>query len=389
MKNRIKILIIGKNPDYFLKELIRNRKDIYYIKREKHKLEIIISYLDYLKLLEKKTTYKIVILDRYGKNKYINLLKKYMYLLLFSIFGIILNLFLSNIIFDVEINHPNKKLVSQLRKDLEQEGLKKYHLKISYSEREKLKEKILNKEKDLIEWLEIEENGTSYLIKVEERKKNLDSDVCNPRHIVSKKNALILKIISSDGEVVKKKNDYVEKGEVIVSGLIHNKDLVVSKKCSVGQVFGEVWYTVKVIISKKYENDIVLNTKCYGLSFSLLDKKVDLFNKFRNYKKNEYNIINDDNIIPVKIGLTGYYKVKKEYKINKIDDVLDDTIELSTKTLQKKLSPSSVILDKKVLKKKENNSKIEIDVFFKVMEDITDYFDISNIDILEMNKKEE
>jgi len=41
------------------------------------------------------------------------------------------------------------------------------------------------------------------------------------------------------------------------------------------------------------------------------------------------------------------------------------------------------------LKKTINNSKIEVEVFFKVKENITDYQDISNIDIEELNKKEE
>ena len=47
------------------------------------------------------------------------------------------------------------------------------------------------------------------------------------------------------------------------------------------------------------------------------------------------------------------------------------------------------IISKKVLKKEEKNSKIEVDIFLEVEENITDYFDINNIPIEEMNKKEE
>ena len=39
------------------------------------------------------------------------------------------------------------------------------------------------------------------------------------------------------------------------------------------------------------------------------------------------------------------------------------------------------------MKKQRKNSKIEIEVFFKVKENITNYVDISNANIDEMNKE--
>ena len=63
--------------------------------------------------------------------------------------------------------------------------------------------------------------------------------------------------------------------------------------------------------------------------------------------------------------------------------------ELATNKLLDKLSEEDEIISKKILKKYEKDSKIEVEVFFRVKEDITDFVDISNIDITKENQQEE
>ena len=57
--------------------------------------------------------------------------------------------------------------------------------------------------------------------------------------------------------------------------------------------------------------------------------------------------------------------------------------------MKRRLNNDEIVLKKKILKKREKNSKIEVDIFVSVKENITTYQDISKIDINEMNKKEE
>jgi len=223
MTNKVKLEISGKNPDYFLKEIIRRNINVYKVEKNHHSLKLIINYNDLETIMSIKTSYKLKILERYGLNKYKYLIRKYFIFILFIIFGILLNIIMSNMIFDIEVIHSNKNVIKTIKKDLQELGLKKYHFKVSYEKKEAIKEKLLSKEKNLLEWIEIEEKGTHYIVKVEQRKKNTDDNICNFRHIIAKKNALIKEIHASSGEIVKKKNDYVTKGDVVISGLIHNK----------------------------------------------------------------------------------------------------------------------------------------------------------------------
>ena len=378
----IKIKITGKNPNYFLNELIKRNINIYNLVKTNDSLIIIISYNDYLKLLEIKTTYKIKVVKRFGIPRIKELIKRYFYIIIFLIIGIIINIILSNVIFDVEVIHPSKRIINLVEKDLKELGISKYKFK---KNTKIIKEKILEKEKDKIEWLEIENIGTKYIVRVEERKINKEESPCTPRNITSKKEAIILEIKSSSGEIVKKINDYVSPNEVIISGIIHNKEDIVSTRCAEGIVYGETWYKVKLSIPKEYAIEELTNRNRLGINIKLFNKDLNINNKYKTYKKNNITTLHS-NIIPISISFTKYLETKiirKIYTINNVDEI---ALNLSTKEMNKKLRKDEEILSKKVLKKSINNSKIEVEVFFKIKEDITNYEDISNIEI---NKKEE
>ena len=54
-------------------------------------------------------------------------------------------------------------------------------------------------------------------------------------------------------EILKKINDYVNKGDVIISGLIMKKDEIKDFVEAHGSVYGETWYNVKVILPRTYK----------------------------------------------------------------------------------------------------------------------------------------
>ena len=388
MINKIKIKITGKNPNYFLNELIKRNINIYHLEKDNKNLILIINYKDYINIIKIKTTYKIKILKRYGISRIKELIKRYIYYIIFFFIGIILNIILSNIIFKVEIIHPKKEIINLVEKNLQELGIKKYSFKKNQKELKKIKEKILMKERNRIEWIEIEPVGTKYIVKLEERKLNKKEEICNPRNIVSKKEAIILEIKSESGEIVKKINDLVSPDEVIISGLIHNKDNIVSKRCAKGIIYGETWYKVKLTIPKIYVMEKLSNKISYGININIFNNNLDINNKYKNFRRKSINDINS-NIIPINISLTKYLETKIISKIYTIDNVDEIALKLSEKEINKKIRKDESILSKKVLKKNIKNSKIEIEVFLKVKENITKYQDISNINIEDLNKKEE
>lgn len=386
MINRIKIEITGKYTNYFFKELIRRKIDIYDLVKSHNKLEIIIDYKDYKNVKKIKTTSKVKIINRYGVSKLKYLFNKYRLLLFFFLFAIFINIFLSHIIFKVEVINHNKKLVKEIKDELMDLGIKKYNFVLSTNKVNNIKEKLLEN-KD-IEWLEIERIGTKYVIKVEERKVKEKEDECLPRNIVSKKNAVITKINVENGEIIKKKNDYVMAGETIVSGLIHNKETVKTKVCAKGLIYGKTWYKVKLSLENTTLNTVYTSNEKTGFYIKILNKEYKLGNKFSKYKIKKYNIIGSK-LVPMEISLSKYLEINRyEQQLSK-KEIEKKALILAENKVREGLKKDEHILDKKILKNNINNSKIDIEVFIVAEENITSYFDISGINIDELNKKEE
>ena len=104
--------------------------------------------------------------------------------------------FLSNIIFDVKVIHTDNEIRNFLITELEKYGLKKYKFKKSYQEIQEIKNSILNEYQDKIEWLEIEESGTSYIVRLESRIIPNNEVNNNKQNVVASKSAVIKKIIA-------------------------------------------------------------------------------------------------------------------------------------------------------------------------------------------------
>lgn len=386
--NKYKLKIIGKNPNYFVRELIKRKINIYDLKVLAKEVYIIIDIKDYSKIKEIKTSYKIEIVERLGPCKYKYLIKKNYLFCLGFIFAIFLNIFLSNIIFDVEIVHTNKDIISIIKTDLDYYGLKKYHFIMPYKKTEQLVQKILKKEVNDIEWLEIKREGTRYTVQVEQRKKNKPSIDCQARNIIAKKPARILEIQATSGEVVVKINDYVEKNMPLISGFIHNKENIVSKRCAEGRVYGEVWYKVNLDFPLNYKEEIKTARSTYGLEINLFSRHINLFNNYKTFIKKTTPLISS-NLLPVNINFTKYYETKVTEKNYTLQDIDKEALSKAQETLKNKLPENSSIISKKVLKKQRNNSRIIVEVFIKVKEDITAYQDISKVDINELQEQKE
>lgn len=372
MINKYKLKISGKNTRYFLDELIKRKINIYEINKSKNELIIIIDENQFNEVLEIRTSLNIDVIDRIGISKYKYFIKNNYIFILFFCLSIFYNIFLGNIIFDIDVVHSNKEIRNIIYNDLKYYGISKYNFKVSYEEKEKIKNKILMKERDLLEWIEIEEIGTKYVVNVERRKKNSKKDKCENRNIIARKDARILEISAESGEIVKKINDYVRKGDILISGVIHNKEDIVSNKCAIGNVYGEVWYKVNISLPKYYREEKCTGDKNYGMVISFFDKNINLFNKFNNMKVK--NIINLNNFfIPINISIVSYEEVKVTSKNFTYRNVDNDALEIAESKIKKYLKNKENVISKKVLKKDGKKSKIDVEVFVKVKEDITSY----------------
>ena len=378
MTNRYRIKITGKDPKYFLRHLIVKKIKLYNIIEDHDGISLTVDEVDYAKILKMKTSYNIQIINRFGvaKLRYLFLKNKYILSFLFLTLGLMI--ILSHFIFFIDVIHSKEEIRELVENDLKEFGISKYRFRVSYAKKEEIRNKILEKEKDKIEWLEIDRIGTRYIVNVEERliKDNkVDNEV---RDIVAKKDAMILNIEAETGEIVRKKYEYVRKGDTIVSGTIKNKEDEVSKVKAEGKVYGEVWYSVTVELPKKYYEEKKTGKTSKALTLRIANKKISVpFSKDNKSYISEDSPILENNLIPIKLVLETKHEIEIIDKEYNMDNSSSEAIKLATKKLEDRLDEQSMILSKKVLKKTLKNSKIIVEIFFKVRENITDYKKIS------------
>ena len=146
------IYILKINKKY-LNNILKYKININKIVSKDNYYYLYLNTLNYNKIKKIFKIYKIEVIGYKGLIKYKMLLKKYYLFLIFFVISIFLNIFLSNIIFSVEINTNNNELKNFLLKELKNYKIDKYNFRKSYTEKEKIKNSILNDNKDYLEWL--------------------------------------------------------------------------------------------------------------------------------------------------------------------------------------------------------------------------------------------
>ena len=379
--------ITGKRIDTFLMLLVRFSINFKMLKRGRDFIVIEVLEEDYDNLLKISTTYKIEIVKRKGLLNVVHFIKTRKLFVVMVLLGFLFFNLLTNIVFSIKVIDTDSELREIILTDLEELGLRKYNFKISYKEKEKIEEKVLKKEKDILEWIEIEEVGVSYEVKLIRRVKDDIKKETEPRDIIAKKTGLITRIEAESGEVVTKKNAYVKKGDTLISGLIRNNGNIVSKVRAEGRVYAEIWYKVALSLPLTYHEEMKTGNNKNVLEISFLSDDIAItdFSKYK-HSKDTKKVLYKHPLLPISINLTK----KEEVKTTDIDfsENYEENIKpLAVEKLKNKLGSDIKILSEKVLKREENTDRIDIEIFFKVEEDITSYKSLKDFNIEEENKK--
>lgn len=376
----IKIKVTGRNINNFLKRLINNNINIEKVIPISHKeIDLIINYQDLDKVLKLKTIYNIKIVRYYGKLRIIKRIKKDIFILSSLLISLLLIYTLSNVIFKVEVIHSNKNIIKLVTKELEDNGIKKYKFVKNYQEIEKIKNKILEENKDTLEWLEIIREGTKYTIRVEERiinNKPKDNKIYN---IVASKNAVIKNIYAESGEKIRSINTYVKKGDIIISSDITLPNNEKISKTASGKVQGEVWYNINIQYPYQYHEIKYTGNKKKVLVLNLLNKRISFFDfhKYKTFNRNIKYIFNN-NITPISLIY------EDEYETNIINEVYDYNTareKATTKAKEKILEKYPNIKDItniKIITEEDKKNKISLNLFVTCLEDITEYQEVDN-----------
>lgn len=365
--NKVRI-VVNENSNKFLNYLIYNK--IYYDSLNKYNEYFVldVSYDDYLYI---RRRYKCHIVKYYGKKNIVNIYENNKYVLLSLIISFMLLFLLCNTIFDIKINSDDKDIINIINNSLSDNGIGVYKRKVSFDKLNSIKNKILEDNKDTLEWIEIREKGCIYYIDVTPRvKSNNNVDNSLPSNIVAEKDGVIKHIVVHRGSKVIDNGDYVKKGDILISGNIIKNENVIDKVHSEGVIYAETWKTVNISIPFK-RIDYVYKKTINHYYLDIFGHKFTISGKYDSDNTiNKKSIVLDKPYLFFKL----YKEEKKIYDYNEVilnkEEAYNEALNRSIDVINKKLSSDEYIISKKVLKKEVKRSKINLEVFFKVYEKI-------------------
>lgn len=375
MINYYIVLVKGKNVRRFLNKLFKLDINIIDVKYDKNQVKFKVSYDDYLKIKKIKSIYDVNIIGVSGVKRINVLIKKYNVFIIFFIGGILLLLILSNLVLFIDINHPKEEIRNLVKNELNKNGLVLFSWGKNFLELENIKDNIKFEHRDKIYWLDIKRNGVRYDISVIERVLKDNKDIKRYSNIVANRSGFIRDLYISRGDILKNKGDYVNKGDIIVSGVIKRKDDVVKLVDASGDVYAEVWYKVKISHPFNYKIRTYDNKGKRSFIISLFNNNIKLFSYNKKNIINREKCIFNSPVIKLNIKDQLYYKdIIKKYNS---DELLLKIENMAKDEIKSKLKLKEKILMQKTLKKEVYNGKMYVEVFFKVYQNIASNKDVN------------
>ena len=339
---------------------------IYEIKYIEKIIYLKVTKKDYAKIKKYLISYKFKIEKNLGLQRIFDIIKQEKIFVISLIIGLLVFLCLKNMIVKINIVHENQEIRELISDELKENKIEILRFKKSYKKLDEIRQKILDKHPDKLDWMEFEIKGMTLNVKVEERiitdtKKN--NEVCD---IVAKKNGVIsdIKILQGESQVLI--NDYVKEGDTLISGTIKYNEIDKRYTCADGEIYATTWYTGSISIPFKYYEYENESDKRYNLVWEHNGNKHEIFrNRLENFNSNYKTLLKifDFNLYLDK--QVSVAKIEKEYTE---EEALNEGVNKVVESVEKKLTKKDTIIDKKVLKKVKNNSTMDIDVFVVVKE---------------------
>ncbi|NLI67445.1 MAG: sporulation protein YqfD [Bacilli bacterium] len=297
------------------------------------------------------------------------------------IFAILFLFFISNTIWNVTITGVSTPIENEIERMLREMGIYRGAFVLNRADVDEVETNIKQALPELL-YINVKKRGTIYEIEAKEKQQPLEKRVASPSHLVAKKSGIIKKMLIKNGQIVVNVNDFVKKGDLLVSGIIdlnENEDEENKEKITMraeGKVYANTWYEVTVsselfTVHERLEGDFIEHRYLTVGNFTL-----PLF----NFKKPPYTFteesIQEKQLKLFERTLPIYYVKKTIYDKELIEIKRTETeakqlaIEHALFDLQQKLGKDAEILKYYILHEAKENGKVKLRLYVSTLENI-------------------
>lgn len=373
----VEVKASGKGTERLINELIRQGVSVWDIRRTAPGILVFcmdVKEISNLRKAVRKNECKVTFVKGSGGPFFIKRLIKNSGFV-FGFLAFLITIFvLSNMVWGIEVHEASPDTEHAIRKELDKMGIKKGKLQFLLFDVDEI-QKQLGDKIDVLTWVGVDLKGTTYHFQVVEKETPEEVKTFSPQHLVAKKKAVIKKMLVEKGKPIVSINDYVTKGQLLVSGLIGKEDKPQIVP-AIGKVIGETWYKATVEVPLKTNFSVFNGDESTRHSIAVGSLSIPVWG-FKNPDYPDY--VTETTSAPfyfLQWKMPISYKTQtsrsKEDLVREYtkSDAVKEARKMAKASLEKELPEDAEIIGEKILHQSIDNGKVILSIHYQVIENI-------------------
>lgn len=283
-------------------------------------------------------------------------------------------IYLSNFIWNIEINGADTIDSNELMQTINNEGLIVGKLKSKVDLKSIINKIRLDREE--IAWIGIDLKGTNAIVRIvpADSKPEIikEDEYCN---IISDKDACIIKVNAQNGTPLVKEGDVVKTGTPLIAGWMEGKYTGTRYVHAEGTVDAKVWYTQKMRVYFKQTEKTRTGNEEKKYTININNFEINLYKKLSNFEN--YDTIKEQKklklfsnlYLPVGITINNNYEVVNNDITYSQDEAKEIGVNKAKEELDKNLQNKENLLNT-YINTYQNDEYVDIEVIYEVKETI-------------------
>jgi similar to stage IV sporulation protein len=375
----VSVKVSGKGIERFINKLIRDDITIWNVRRHGNEtvlFNVKLKNIKQLRVAARNCGCKIRFQQRIGVPFLFKKLLGNSGILIGAALFFITILLLSNMVWGIEIKGANPATEYQIRKEMEKMGIKTGKFQFFIEDVESIQRNLTN-HIQVLTWVGVELKGTTYHLQVVEKNTPEQPVPTGPQHLVAKKEAIITKIFVEKGKQLVSINDHVNKGQLLVSGLI-GKEGQTEQVSATGEIKGETWYKSNVELPLKSTFQVFNGNEKRKFLINIGEFAIPVWG-FGQPKFKEYDTEENSQMfhflywqLPISYESKTYRERETVTRVYTTEEAIKKAKEIAVKDIKTRLSEDATIKGEKVLHKAIENGKVKLSLHFQIIENIAE-----------------
>ncbi|OGX60348.1 MAG: sporulation protein YqfD [Paenibacillus sp. RIFOXYA1_FULL_44_5] len=373
----VRVQVRGQHMEKLLNGMTDLQMKIWGITRKSSgymELNIFIKDFFRLRPLLKQTGSRVHVIGRYGFPFVLEKMERRK----FFAGGIILFLaalyILSNLVWHVEVQGNDQISTDSILQAAKEEGIYPFQWKFRLKDPSALSHELQSRLPET-SWVGVQVEGTKVTIKVVESSIPDKKQLMNPRNLVAAKTAVVTEIFANKGRAVVKPNQFVHKGDILISGLIgdeQNQQIVVAD----GKVRGLVWEHASVTVPLVQKNKTYTGLEKNKYYVVVGNRAVQIWG-YGKIPFSHYESIEDRSTLhfhkwPIPLGWIHETLMEDQLKQKQIavGEAKAIGMKEARDSILRKSGNEAAIQEEKVISEKAENGMLKLEALFSVEQNI-------------------